>query len=89
MSGTIKHYTNKELARKYIAKVRKVSSGTDYHHRLKKLIEDAPINISDFYQRHKSLNKINLKGIGEVTRSTLEELIDVPKVEKDSFDPFK
>jgi len=72
--------SNKELAEKYFQVVSTTSfdiSGVKSYERQKRRIEDSPIDISEYYREHKTLEKLNVEGIGKQTIRKLESILRV------------
>ncbi|MBU3907257.1 MAG: hypothetical protein KKA64_03325 [Nanoarchaeota archaeon] len=69
-------YTNKQLAKDYLMTI----SWPHYLHSTYRIIRDrisgVDIDISSFYQEHRSLKELNVAGIGRETKRVLELILE-------------
>lgn len=72
-----KLYTNNELSQDYFSVVVQYSGDWTTYNTQKKIIAEVDINLHTFYLEHeRSLNKLQVKGIGEKTKGILELILN-------------
>lgn len=69
------NYTNAELAQHYFSVAAQLTVDSSVYRRSKAAIEASSVDIADFYRRHGTLSELDVKGIGPITRNTLELIL--------------
>lgn len=74
----MKDYSNKELAQYYYSLICMTNASTklDGFRRNRDTIASFETKISEYYQKHESLNSLNLKGIGNKSKNLLELILE-------------
>jgi hypothetical protein len=68
--------TNEQLAKKYFEVVARDNGNLDIFNVIKRTISRAGTNIASYYEKHGSLEGLNIKGIGPETKRVLYMILE-------------